>query len=98
MLRVNHLGGFGAGLRAKPPIVFFRGSLFSDTLNVRTYSTTIDLGPEDPSRLIVVGTACVTGAGEEPTACTVDGAAATKAVASAGGGPEVIATVVWSRV
>jgi hypothetical protein len=67
----------------KVPVVSFRGSLFSDTINTRTYSTTIDLGPEDPSRLIVVATACLLGAAnppEAPTTCTVDGASATLAV------------------
>jgi hypothetical protein len=82
MLLVNQLAGFGAGGGAVEPILSFRGSLFSDTINLRTYSTTIDLGPEHPSRLIVVGTACITAQGESPTACTVDGAAATLAVTS----------------
>jgi hypothetical protein len=82
MLTVNQLAGFGVGRGAAVPILSFRGSLFSDTINVRTYSTTIDLGPEHPSRLIVVGAACITAQGESPTACTVDGAAATLAVTS----------------
>lgn len=69
-----------AAIGTKKPLVSFRGSLFSDTANVRTYSTTIDLGTEHPSRMIVVGTACATTATEEPTACTVDGASATLAI------------------
>jgi hypothetical protein len=64
----------------KKPLVSFRGSLFSDTINTRSYSTTIDLGAAHPSRLIVVGTACVTTATEQPTACTVDGASAALAI------------------
>lgn len=64
----------------KKPSVSFRGSLFSDTINTRTFSTTIDLGTTAPSRFIVVGTACATGSGEEPTGCTVDGVSATKAI------------------
>ena len=84
MLRVTQMAGFGANTEpTKTPVVSFRGSLFSDTTNTRTYSTTIDLGAEDPTRLIVVGAACLLATAdpaEAPTGCTVGGTAATLAV------------------
>ena len=79
----------------KAPLVSFRGSLFSETTNVRTYSTTIDLGAEDASRMIVVGTGCVTGSAEAPTGCTVDGAAASLAVEHTDAGVTALPVQLW---
>jgi hypothetical protein len=102
MLMVTQLAGFGVrgslGGGGSPPAlpsVSFRGSLFSDTINTRTYSTTIDLGTEHASRLIVVGAACLTAANEAPTGCTVDGAAATLAAEVVVGGITEIPAQLW---
>lgn len=84
-----------AAIGTRKPLVSFRGSLFSETINTRSYSTTIDLGTEHASRLIIVGTACVTGSTEEPTACAVDGAAATKAVGFSPSGVFSIPVQLW---
>lgn len=80
---------------ARFPLVSFRGSLFSETINTRTYSTTIDLGTEHASRLIVVGTTCVTGSAEAPTGCTVDGAAAALAVQHTDAGATALPAQLW---
>ncbi|HVG83811.1 MAG TPA: hypothetical protein VM820_04805 [Vicinamibacterales bacterium] len=96
---VNQLVGFGASsggvAAALPPTVAFRGSLFSETVNTRTFSATIDLGTEDPSRLIVVGTTCVTGSAEAPTGCTVDGVAATLAIEHTDAGITAVPAQLW---
>ena len=77
------------------PEVSFRGSLFNDAPNLRTYSTSIDLGTAHPSRLIVVGTACVTSSGEQPTTCTVDGVGATLAVGNSVPGLASVPQQLW---
>lgn len=84
-----------AAIGTRKPDVVFRDSLFSDTANVRTYSKTINLGAEAPSRLIVVGTACATGSEEAPTACTVDGVSATLAVQNTFPGVIAVPQQLW---
>lgn len=97
MLMVTQLVGFGAAsAAAKMPTVSFRGSLFSDTINTRTFSATIDLGPEDPSRLIVVGTTCNTGSAEAPTGCTVGGTAASLIAEHTDAGVSSLPAQLWA--
>jgi hypothetical protein len=84
-----------AAIGTKKPEVSFRGSFFSVVNDQRTYSTTIDLGTQHVSRMIVVGVVCSTGSTQQPTACTVNGASAALAVGNSVAGITSATQQLW---